>query len=111
LGCAGRLSAEEIQGGDAWRSDPAERRSYDGFEFADEVRQRDEWRSIPIVVVTAHDSGEERRRLNGYVDTILQKEGDSHEKLLTRVRTLLDDCGASRGITVPEGEAEPAMSA
>jgi CheY-like chemotaxis protein len=42
----------------------------DGFEFADQVRRRPEWRSIPIVVVTAHDlSNEERRRLNGYVGT------------------------------------------
>ena len=47
----------------------------DGFEFAARVRRHPEWRSIPIVVVTAHDlSGEERRRLNGYVETILQKD-------------------------------------
>ena len=46
----------------------------DGFEFAAEVRQHPEWRSIPIVVLTANDlSAEERRRLNGYVETILQK--------------------------------------
>ena len=46
----------------------------DGFEFAAEVRRHPEWRSIPIVVVTAQDlSAEERRRLNGYVETILQK--------------------------------------
>ena len=35
----------------------------DGFEFAAQVRQKPEWRSIPIVVLTAHDlSAEERRR-------------------------------------------------
>ena len=43
------------------------------------------------VVVTAHDvSSKERRQLKGYVDTILQKKGDSNTKLLNRVRTLLD---------------------
>ena len=48
----------------------------DGFEFVARVRKQLEWRSIPIVVLTAHDlSGEERRRLNGYVEKILQKEG------------------------------------
>ena len=63
----------------------------DGFEFAIEVRERDEWRSIPIVVLTAHDlTSEERRRLNGYVEKILQKEGDSREALLhARFATLL----------------------
>ena len=46
----------------------------DGFEFAARVRQHPEWRSIPIVVVTAKDlTAEERRRLNGYVETILQQ--------------------------------------
>jgi CheY-like chemotaxis protein/anti-sigma regulatory factor (Ser/Thr protein kinase) len=77
----------------------------DGFEFADEVRRHPEWSSIPIVVVTAHDvSAKERRQLNGYVDTILQKTGDSHGKLLKRVRALLDDWGAPRTATPPAGE-------
>ena len=50
-----------------------------------------EWRSIPIVVLTAYDlSGEERRRLNGYVETILQKGSDSREALLHQLRDLLD---------------------
>ena len=51
----------------------------DDFEFAAQVRKRDEWRSIPIVVLTAHDlSSEERLRLNGFVEKILPKEeGDS----------------------------------
>jgi len=62
----------------------------DGFEFADQVRRHPEWRAIPIVVVTAHDlSARERLRLNGYVETILQKADDSREELLTRVRDLL----------------------
>jgi signal transduction histidine kinase/CheY-like chemotaxis protein len=62
----------------------------DGFEFADRMRQHPEWRSIPIVVVTAHDlSLDERRRLSGYIETILQKSGDSREGLLLEVRDLL----------------------
>jgi signal transduction histidine kinase/DNA-binding response OmpR family regulator len=69
----------------------------DGFEFADHVRQRPEWRQIPIVVLTAKDvSGEERQRLSGYVETIIQKSGDSRDALLHRVRDLLDDSAVPR---------------
>ncbi len=69
----------------------------DGFEFADKVRAQPEWRSIPIVVVTAHDlTGEERRRLSGYVETILHKVGGSREELLNRVRNELDNFATPR---------------
>ncbi len=69
----------------------------DGFEFADRVRMQPEWRSIPIVVVTAHDlTGEERRRLSGYVETILHKAGGSRDELLERVRNELDNFATPR---------------
>ena len=80
----------------------------DGFEFVAQVRKHDEWRSIPIVVLTAHDlSSEERLRLNGFVETILPKdEGDSREVLLHQVRDLLADCTRHRqgAGTEPKGE-------
>jgi signal transduction histidine kinase/DNA-binding response OmpR family regulator len=81
----------------------------DGFEFADQVRRHPEWRNVPIIVVTAHDlSARDRQRLSGYVETVLQKTGDSHESLLTRVRELLDDFAVPRGvIPAPHGD-EPA---
>ena len=83
-----------------------------GFEFASWVRRHPEWRSIPIVVVTAYAlSAEERRRLSGYVEKILQKEGDSHEELLHQLRDLLDDCAAPRAMTMPEGRKTRATSA
>jgi signal transduction histidine kinase/CheY-like chemotaxis protein len=83
----------------------------DGFEFADRVRRHPEWRSIPIVVVTAQDlSGAERRRLNGYVETILQKAGDSPEALLHQVRDLLGDYGAPRTMTVRKEERRAATA-
>ncbi len=81
----------------------------DGFEFAGRMRRHAEWRSIPIVVVTSHDlSGEERRRLNGYVETIIQKAGDSPEALLNQVRDLLGDYGAPRTLTVRREERRTA---
>ena len=63
----------------------------DGFEFVARVRQKLEWRLIPIVVLTAYDlSVKERRRLNGYVETVLQKGGDSREALLLQLRDFLE---------------------
>jgi CheY-like chemotaxis protein len=62
----------------------------DGFQFVDEVRTHQDWRSIPIVVVTALDlSAADRRRLNGYVEQILQKGVYSCERLLREIRDLV----------------------
>jgi CheY-like chemotaxis protein len=59
----------------------------DGFQFVDQVRTRKGWRSIPIIVLTAKDLNEEdRRRLNGYVEGILQKGTYKPEELLREVR-------------------------
>jgi CheY-like chemotaxis protein len=64
----------------------------DGFEFVAQVRQRVEWRSIPIVVLIAYDlDAEERRKLNGGVETIIQKAGDTPEALLLQLRDFLCD--------------------
>ena len=77
----------------------------DGFAFAAEVGRRPEWRSIPIVVVTAQDlSNEDRRRLNGHVETILRKLGDSRQALLEQVRDLLAGSHAAR---LPETAVTP----
>jgi signal transduction histidine kinase/CheY-like chemotaxis protein len=68
----------------------------DGFEFTARVRVHPDWRSIPIVVVTAHDlTPVERKRLNG-VETIVQKAGHSSEELLNQVRDALDNCAVGR---------------
>ena len=69
----------------------------DGFAFAAEVRMRAEWRSIPIVVVTSQDlTTADRARLNGHVETILRKHGDSREALLEQVRDLLAGSNVAR---------------
>ena len=82
----------------------------DGFEFVARVRKKLEWRSIPIVVLTAYDlTTKERRRLNGYVETILRKGGDSHEALLHQLRDFLDHHAAPRAINMPEREEAHAI--
>jgi CheY-like chemotaxis protein len=75
----------------------------DGFEFVNRVREKPEWQQIPIVVLTAYElSVQERRRLNGYVESILQKAGDSRETLLHVLRAFLQGHSAPRALPVPE---------
>jgi CheY-like chemotaxis protein len=65
----------------------------DGFTFIAELRQREEWRTIPIVVLTAKDlTPEERQRLNGSVAQILLKGAYSREDLLDEVRRCVASC-------------------
>jgi CheY-like chemotaxis protein len=65
----------------------------DGFEFVAELRRREEWRGIPVVVVTARDlSDDDRRRLNGGVERVIQKSGQAAPELLREVGEALSAC-------------------
>jgi signal transduction histidine kinase/DNA-binding response OmpR family regulator len=67
----------------------------DGFQFTEALRKLEAWRSIPIVVVTAKDlTAEDRVRLNGCVEQILQKGAYGREALLAEVRELVASCVA-----------------
>ncbi|BCM93554.1 sensory/regulatory protein RpfC [Abditibacteriota bacterium] len=69
----------------------------DGFEFVTTLRHSPEWSSIPIVVLTAKDlTYEDRLRLNGYVQKILQKVGQSREEILQQVRQLISGYAVTR---------------
>ena len=69
----------------------------DGFEFVAEFRRHEPWRAIPIVVVTAKDlSHDDRERLNGHVQKILQKGTHGREQLLAEVRDLVATSVARR---------------
>ena len=66
----------------------------DGFEFVAALRERNEWRSIPVVVLTAMELGpEERARLEGSVARVFQKAATSREDLLGEIRRLLAASG------------------
>jgi signal transduction histidine kinase/DNA-binding response OmpR family regulator len=55
----------------------------DGFEFLAELRTRVAERDIPVLVLTAKDlTDEDRRRLNGGVEGIIMKRGDTADDLL-----------------------------
>jgi signal transduction histidine kinase/DNA-binding response OmpR family regulator len=61
----------------------------DGFTFLEEFRRIADARSIPVIVLTAKDlTADDRRRLNGYVERIVQK-GSNSESLLSQVRVLV----------------------
>ncbi|MBW4520489.1 MAG: response regulator [Scytolyngbya sp. HA4215-MV1] len=62
----------------------------DGFEVIAELQKREDWRSIPIVAITAKNiSPQDQIRLNGLVEQVLQKGAYSCEELLTKVRDLV----------------------
>jgi len=58
----------------------------DGFEFLDELRSRQDWQDIPVVIITGKDlTDEDRDRLNGGVERIIQKsDRDEMLRQLTR---------------------------
>jgi CheY-like chemotaxis protein len=65
----------------------------DGFEFIERLRQRAEWREIPVIVVTAKDLTEEDHlRLNGGVERILQKDAPTRDEMLKEVSATLARC-------------------
>lgn len=52
----------------------------DGFEFIEQLRKRSTGRDIPVVVHTAKDlTDQDRQRLRGSVDNVLQKGGHTNE--------------------------------
>ncbi len=62
----------------------------DGFQVVAELQQRPEWREIPVVVVTGRDlTDDDRARLNGFVERILNKGEYTGDGLAARVRELL----------------------
>ncbi|MBI5543538.1 MAG: response regulator, partial [Deltaproteobacteria bacterium] len=70
----------------------------DGFQLVAELRRREEWRQVPVVVVTAKDlSSEDRARLGGHVERILQKGAYSQGELLGELRQLLNAAHAEGG--------------
>ncbi len=63
----------------------------DGFEFLDQLRGRPDWQDIPVVVITAKDlSDEDRDRLNGGVERIIQKS--DRDEMLRQLSREIGKC-------------------
>jgi len=59
----------------------------DGFAMIAELNKHDDWRKIPVVVVSGKElTPEDRQRLQGHVQKILQKGDFSREELLREVQ-------------------------
>jgi signal transduction histidine kinase/CheY-like chemotaxis protein/tetratricopeptide (TPR) repeat protein len=62
----------------------------DGFAFVSQLQSDPANRSIPVIVVTAKDiTQEDRDRLNGYVQRIIQKSPIGKDEILREVRGLV----------------------
>jgi CheY-like chemotaxis protein len=78
----------------------------DGFEFLAELRRRVSGRDIPVLVLTAKDLTEEdRRRLNGEVERVIQKRAYGREELLQEVGRRLAAAIEGRQAVRGTGEA------
>ena len=61
-----------------------------GFEFLGHLRADATCDKVPVVVLTAADlSAEDRKRLNGGILDVLQKDGEAREDLVVRIREIL----------------------
>jgi signal transduction histidine kinase/DNA-binding response OmpR family regulator len=59
----------------------------DGFGFLNQLRKSSAWRDVPVVVLTAMDLGaEERARLNGGVERVLQKSAFTLDELRQEIQ-------------------------
>lgn len=62
----------------------------DGFQLIHALRERDEWRDIPVVVVTAKElTPAEQIQLNGYAENVLQKGEYDRYDLLRQISDLV----------------------
>jgi PAS domain S-box-containing protein len=76
----------------------------DGFEFVAELHKNEEWKSIPVVVMTSKDlSPEDRHLLGGNVEKVLQKGAYGRDALLREVRKVV----ALYAGRLPQGNGTP----
>jgi len=65
----------------------------DGFDFLAAMRARPEWRHIPVIVITAKDlTADDRDRLSGRVEEIVEKSAYTREQLLQHVSEAVAKC-------------------
>ena len=77
----------------------------DGFGFLAELRARPEWQHIPVIVLTAKDlTTDDRDRLAGKVEEVLEKNAYTREQLLERVSEAVTACNISETETNATGK-------
>jgi CheY-like chemotaxis protein len=77
----------------------------DGFGFLAELRARSEWQQIPVIVITAKNlTADDRDRLNGWVEEVLEKNAYSRDQLMERVSEAVSACDISETKTNMTGK-------
>jgi signal transduction histidine kinase/CheY-like chemotaxis protein len=77
----------------------------DGFEFIAESRKHQDWRAIPIIVITAKTlTNEDRMALQGHVQKVIQKSHFSREELLAELREMVKACVRRANATKAEAQ-------
>ena len=77
----------------------------DGFGFLAELRARSEWQQIPVIVITAKDlTADDRDRLNGLVEEVLEKNAYTRDQLMERVSDAVAACNLSETKTSTTGK-------
>jgi signal transduction histidine kinase/CheY-like chemotaxis protein len=75
----------------------------DGFELLAELRQNEDWRTIPVVVITAMDlSLSDRRRLAGLTQRIVAKGAYVPAELAREIRSLIAPFRAPKTTTATQ---------
>jgi CheY-like chemotaxis protein len=70
----------------------------DGFQVVEALNANPATAGIPVVVVTASDpSPEERKRLNGFVTSVINKAGFDSKRFLAEVRRVMGAASAPAG--------------
>jgi adenylate cyclase len=63
----------------------------DGFEVVAALRKNEDWRNIPVIVITSLDlDAKDRERLNSGVQSVLVKEAFRPADLVQHIRRLVD---------------------
>lgn len=71
-----------------------------GFEFLEKLRAEDEWRDIPVVVVTAKElTAADREHLQGLTQNVIAKAGTAGIDIRSAVRAILKTNGAEQTAT------------
>ena len=66
---------------------------------------RPEWQHIPVIVITGKDlTADDRDRLEGKVEDVLEKNACSRDQLLERISEAVDACNISETETNATGK-------
>ncbi len=79
----------------------------DGFAFLEEIRKKEEWKHIPVVVITAKDiTSEERARLSANVEKIMNKGSFSKNEVVKLMNQFLRKVSPSNVSDAPGSPGE-----